>query len=420
MKVWIVALTAATVAFAADEQQLALTLKAQTDFDRVELSATPPLRDTIACVQSQASLLAVATAEDAPLLHFRRGYCALAGATITQNATEYATAAAAFEKAIETWPARAAQGGKRVVPEPVSSALRVLAWVSRLQTNPDEAQLAQAQTAIASAIQANACPSSVMPVNFCQSVMKLGREWLGWIALSHGDLVAADREFNAIPESGWRQWIGARRALQSAAYSGAVSDFSRAIQIWQARGNQEQLPVLERVAPKPSLTDAYTELGGAQLLAGDSANAMKSLNQAVKESATNARAYYLRARAKEAAGQPEAALADYNLASRTAFANTENLASGEAHLYRGIAMYRRKDYSQAEEEFASALNFEVTPPVRADATAWRHLAAVASGACQTSRQLLEQSLASTSPYFPREEARKAIAACGSPTASRVR
>ncbi|HMC58840.1 MAG TPA: hypothetical protein VKJ01_06595, partial [Candidatus Solibacter sp.] len=45
--------------FAGDDAQLALALKAQTEFDRVELPASPTLRDAEACVQSQAGLLPV-------------------------------------------------------------------------------------------------------------------------------------------------------------------------------------------------------------------------------------------------------------------------------------------------------------------------------------------------------------------------
>ena len=126
-----------------------------------------------------------------------------------------------------------------------------------------------------------------------------------------------------------------------------------------------------------------------------------------------ARACPLAALANPLAAMPEQVLAD-SYTDDIPVEITRSLAADQ-NLKVDMAGFER-----AEEEFASALNFEVTPPVRADATAWRHLAAVASGACQTSRQLLEQSLASTSPYFPREEARKAVAACGSPTASRVR
>ena len=95
---------------------------------------------------------------------------------------------------------------------------------------------------------------------------------------------------------------------------------------------------------------------------------------------------YLRARAKEASGQSEGALADYNLASRTAFAAAQDLETGEAHLYRGIVLFRRKDYTRAEDEFASALNFEIPAGLRADVRPggtwrrWRRLLRRVAGA----------------------------------------
>src|SRR5215471_12645745 len=82
MNVAMFLLLAATALFAADEQQIALMLKAQSDFDRVQLAVAPPLRDTAACIQTQAALMTVAQPEDLPLVHFRKGYCTLAGATL--------------------------------------------------------------------------------------------------------------------------------------------------------------------------------------------------------------------------------------------------------------------------------------------------------------------------------------------------
>src|SRR5215469_15355730 len=108
MNVAMFLLLAATALFAADEQQIALMLKAQSDFDRVQLAATPPLRDAATCIQTQAALLTVALPEDVPMVHFRKGYCTLANATITRDPADFKNAAAEFDKAIETWPAREA------------------------------------------------------------------------------------------------------------------------------------------------------------------------------------------------------------------------------------------------------------------------------------------------------------------------
>jgi tetratricopeptide (TPR) repeat protein len=148
------------------------------------------------------------------------------------------------------------------------------------------------------------------------------------------------------------------------------------------------------------------------MLAGDLPGAIVTLDASMQADAASPHALFLRARAKELAGRQDAALADYNLASRTAFAAAQDLASGEAHLYRGIVLFRRQDFARAEAEFASALNFEMTGVLRPDARAWRHLAAVAGGSCGEARQSLDLALATASPFFPRDEARSLAAACG--------
>lgn len=411
-KVAIFTLLAAT-AFAADEQQLALTLRAQTDFDRVALAAAPPLRDTSACILSEAALVPVAPPEEQPVVHFRKGFCTLAGAAITGEASAYRDAAAEFDRAMEAWPSRAAVLVKRKqAPEPVSSGIRVLAQVARLKAN-DAAQDAIAKE-LAAAEEAHACPAGVMDPQLCQRILGIGREWQGWMTLRTSDLDTAARDFGSTP--GWSPWVASIEAFRHGQYAEAASDDQRAIADWDAVRRQDPRPVLARITPPVDMSAAYTELGGAQLLAGHADAAIASLTQAAKENPANARAVYLRARAQEIAGHPDAALADYNLASRTAFANAKDLASGEAHLYRGILLYRRKQFEPAEDEFSSALSFDIPESLRAEANAWRRLAAVAGGSCGASRGALEQALGGVSPYFPKDDARAAIAACSATSA----
>src|SRR6516164_5894765 len=59
-------------ASARDDQRVALTTKAQLDFDRVSLSVQPPLGDTATCAQSQAALLSISPPEDLAELHYRK------------------------------------------------------------------------------------------------------------------------------------------------------------------------------------------------------------------------------------------------------------------------------------------------------------------------------------------------------------
>ncbi len=411
MKVFILTLSVFSAMWAADDERLARALKAQTDFDRVELAPLPRLRDAATCVQSQASVLPVTSREELPLIHFRKGYCALASGALTGNRTDFTDAAGEFDRAIESWPARYSKSSK-AVPEPVSSGLRILSAVAKLKAGGlAEPEETDAYNEIARASQTHACPASLMPVAFCGSIVDVGRRWEAWIALQNGRTEEAGRVLAGLQGTGLAAWTNGREAFRDRKFEEAAARYKAAVETWERAARDEQRPLMDRLSPQPDLAEAHTELGGAQLLAGDTAAAISTLNTAVREAPDSARPLYLRARAKELAGAKEAALADYNLASRTAFAGAKDLASGEAHLYRGILLYRRKDYSRAENEFASALNFEIPVRLRGDASAWRHLAAVAEGDCEASRPMLERALADVSPYFPKEEARTTMASC---------
>jgi len=410
---------------AADEARLALLLQAQTEFDRVGLAGVARLTDAGACVQSQAAALAAAAPSDASLLHYRKGFCLMAEAAVTRRPDQYGQAAEEFERAIEAWPQRVPPA-KNLPVEPVSPGLRVLADIARLEEGSDSAAAARARSDLAAAAAATLCSSDVMPAPACQEVLKKGREWLGWMALERNDaagypgvvgidLLEAARDFTGAND-GWADWAAGREAFANRRYESAVQDYREATSRWDAYRRESPPTLLQAMTPQPDFAAALTDLGGAQLLAGDPQGAIATLNRAVHEDPSLARPLYLRARAKETAGDATGALADYSLASRAAFAAAKDLVSGEAHFYRGILLYRRKDPARAEAEFASALNFTIPTALRADAQAWRHLAAVANGACGSSRNYLEQSLATVSPYFPQAEARATAASCSSASA----
>ena len=246
----------------------------------------------------------------------------------------------------------------------------------------------------------------------CQRILQIGHQWLGWMALNNDRTIEAAREFST---AGWPQFTAAREAFDRREYSKAAAEYRQAVGVWEAEAKESAPPLMVRLGPRPDLGLALADLGGAQFLAADTSGAIATLDNAIKVD-PHARSYYLRARAEEVLGRMEAALSDYNLASRTAFAHAKDNVSGEAHLYRGILFYRRKDFSHAEEEFASALNFDIPANLRPDAVAWRALAAVAGGACDASRLQLERALPAISPYFPAAEAQTAISACPSTTA----
>src|ERR1039457_594556 len=409
MKVCVLALAATSLLLASDHRQAATALKAQSDFERVDLVPRPRIADAAECMQSQAAALAVSPPEERALLYYRKGYCAFAGATATWDPRQFLAAVTEFDKAIEAWPERTRKSAKHAAPEP--AALRVFAAIVRLHA-ASGAVADGARQEIAAAVELPSCNSNLMPAAFCAQLLSAGSQWLGWSALLDNRLDEAARHFAGPPDSGWRAWAQGRRDFDAARYAAAAAQYAAAIdrwkQIWQADG--PTLP--QSLGPRPQYPSALADWGGARLLAGDLPGAILTLDASIQADAASPFTLFLRARAAELAGQKDAALADYNLASRTAFAAAVDLASGEAHLYHGIVLYRRQDFARAEEEFASALNFEMTGALRPDARAWRHLAVVAGGSCGTARESLSLALAGVSPFFPRDEARSQASACG--------
>src|SRR5262249_51392790 len=146
--------------FGADERQLALALRAQSDFDRVELALHPQIQQTNACAQSQASVIPVALRSELASLYFRKGYCALVGATLTRRPSDFLEAAADFRLSLESLPAAIGHTEANSIPQPVSSGLRILQAVSKLQAEPVADRLLKAE--LTAAVERPVCASSVM------------------------------------------------------------------------------------------------------------------------------------------------------------------------------------------------------------------------------------------------------------------
>src|SRR5436190_15003003 len=177
-------------ALAADENLLALALRAQSDFDRVEISAVPVLPDTLACVQSQAMVLPVTRPMELSLVYYRKGYCELVNGTLTANRVEYHEAIHDFEKAIEAWPDRVKKG---VTAPPVSSGLRVLLGAAHLLADGNSDP--RVTHDLEEAVGRGECSGGDMPAAKCQALVSVGRLWLGWIAGREGRLADAARWF---------------------------------------------------------------------------------------------------------------------------------------------------------------------------------------------------------------------------------
>jgi tetratricopeptide (TPR) repeat protein len=396
-------------ASAADENLLALALRAQSDFDRVELSATSSLPETLACVQSQAMVLPVTRPTEMSLIYYRKGYCELMGAAVSKEHSGYRDAAHDFEKAIAAWPDRIKRG--QAIP-PVSSGLRVLADAAHLladgNTDP------RVNHDLEEAVSRPECSATDMPASKCQAALAVGKLWLGWIAGREGRLADAARWFEPFGDTGWPALIAGRQAMTAHQFPQAVAAFQRAVDKFQ---QTPSAGFANEIGPRPDRADALYRLGSARFETHEYTAAIQNLDEAAKLRPENARAVFVRARAREKLGQ--SGIADLELASRTAFANDSVPgAAGQAHLYRGVVLYRRKDYAKAEQEFSSALNFD-SGPAKEDATAWRHMAAVASGACGASATMLEQSLDRASSYFPKDEAEALVKRCSAQAISEV-
>jgi tetratricopeptide (TPR) repeat protein len=411
MRLFLLFLLPCFAVFAADENLLALSLRAQTDFDRVEISAVPTLPETLACVQSQAMMLPVTRPMELSLIYYRKGYCELVNGTLSSNRVEYREAIHDFEKAIEAWPERVKKG---VTAPPVSSGLRVLLGTAHLladgNTDP------RVTHELEEAVDRPECSNVDMPASKCHVLVGVGRLWLGWIAGREGRLADAARWFSIFADSGWPQLIAGRQAMVAKQYPQAVAAFQQAVDKF---AHPPGAGFAAAISPRPDRADALFRLGSARFETHEYPLAIKNLDDAVKLRPENARAVFVRARAKEKLGQMSAGIADLELASRTAFANVNAPgAGGQAHLYRGVSLYRKREYAKAEQEFSSALNFDSGQATQ-DATAWRHMAAVAAGACGPSASLLEQAMPNTSSLFPKDEAEALLKQCQARSISEV-
>ena len=389
-------------AWGADQTVLTLTIRAQTDFDRVEGEAFPNVEDTTRCAQSQAQLLPLVRPAEVPLVRFRKGYCEILDARFSGNRGEYRQAAQDFAQAMAAWPA---QG----LAAPMSSGLEVLSAIARLEAGaePDEVKpgLADAQARAA-------CPAGVMSERLCGDLLRTGRLWQGWIALQQGDLSGAAAVFAQFPGFAWAAWTAGRQAEAAHRYPEAVESLAKAVEAW-GLDQRYPKPGLERIlGPRPDVAEATAELGAAQYLAGQFQAAIGTLDAAIKARPDDGRSLFLRGLAREALGESAAALTDYQQASRAAFANPDRpFATGRAHFYRGVWYYRRGAFSQAEDEFSSALNADPGPDLRPDVAAWRQLAAVAGGSCGAAAAELRSAIPSTTARFPRQDAERRLAAC---------
>lgn len=395
---------------ASDPQKLALQMAADADFAHVVAATAPAFAIANQCSQSEAMLAAIAAPEEVPAITFRKGYCELAAAAATRDRASFDKAAETFDDAIADAESGAA---KQKIPVKVSPAWRVLAAVARLNAGAtEESQERDLAAAVLSADASYDCPAD--SAEWCRFAVRLGDAWLGRDALNRGELQTAERNFATAGAPAWSDWTQGRLAFQKRDYGHAAAYYARAIGTWRAN---VQTSFERNLQPRPVMTEMLADWAGAQIATGDMAGAVVNLDAAIRADGSNARAYYLRAIARERLGLNDAASQDFDSAARAALAKGGAAAAAEAHFYRGIVFYRRKEFVRAEDEFSSALNADVPGDWRNDDRAWRMMAAVAGGACGASREGLAREMASASPYFPQADARTAMSACPATSAA---
>src|ERR1019366_3651072 len=98
------------------------------------------------------------------------------------------------------------------------------------------------------------------------------------------------------------------------AYCAAAAQYAKAIDEWKRIWQGEGPTLPQALGPRPQYASALADWGGARLLAGDLPGAILTLDASIQADSASPFALFLRARAKELAGQQDAALADYNLA----------------------------------------------------------------------------------------------------------
>jgi tetratricopeptide (TPR) repeat protein len=394
------ALAAATAPAA---QNPGFAQKAQADFERVDGAPVPAIQDALACSQSHQALLATSLADQRYLAHYRKGYCELFAATLLHDQAQYRSAASEFAQSIADWPARL----RAISPQ----GIRILAAMAKIEGG-QAADSPGAAADLEQAIGAGECPRTpVMNDAFCHSLVDTGRTWLAWMHWRKGQIAEAARWARMLPESPWGLWMAGEDARRQQKNSEALGWFEKALQAWQAADASPNPDVVTLLGPKPDLARQSLLLGQTLLGLERWPQALAQFDAVLKADRNNSLALYLRAQAKEKLGQTQGALADYASAAAMAIANGDtSWSSSEAYFRRGLLFYRSKDFSRAQSEFSTAQTGTPSAVNANSLTAWRVMAEVAGGSCETADGLAAAAAAAADD-FPKPEAASLVAAC---------
>ena len=383
------------------QQGLGFAQKAQHDFERVDSAPIPSIQDALACSQSHQALLATPLVEQRFLAHYRKGYCELFAAVLLQDAGQFRSAAAEFGHSVADWPPRL----RAINPQGV----RILAAIARLEggrnTVPGTAELEQV-------LGAGECPRTpVMNDEFCHALVDTARTWLAWLNWQKGQMDEAARWARPLPDTPWGLWIAGEEARRQNRYAEALAAFEKAIKGWSAAEASAAPNVITLLGPKPDLGRMSLQVGQTLMGIEKWEAAISSFDATLKSNRNNSLALYLRAQAKEKLGLVDPALADYGTAAAAARANDETSWSyGEAYFRRGLLYYRARNYAQAQSEFSTAQSGKSGNLNPNTVTAWRVMAEVAGGACETADGLATAARAAGDD-FPKPEAATLVLSC---------
>lgn len=372
--------------------------RAKADFEKVDSAPIPSVRDSLGCVQSHAALLAVTRPEEQYVVHYRKGYCELFAAIVSENSASFQAASKDFLQAIAAWPKKSA--------DKLPSGLRALAAIARLEQGRAADSYPEIVRELETAVATPNCgPNPAMGAGFCLALVDTAKTWLGWFAYRKDDLEQSIRFFDAVKGSIWNLWASGRQAQRENRLPEAVALFDRTFKAWLVATESLNPDVVFLLGPKLDLPSIHFQIARAEYALKRYDSAIANLDVAIKSAPTNSYAIFLRARAKDALHLDPPALADYALAATTARStNDASWAYGDAYFHRAVILYRRKEYALAENEFTRALEAKVADVVPADLIAWRTLSAVAGGKCKEMGDVLESALRAATAGFPKAEA----------------
>jgi tetratricopeptide (TPR) repeat protein len=391
-------------------QPQSLRDKAKADFDKVDALPIPDSASTDACVQSNAAALPVTRAEERYQVYYRKGYCELFSALLSGASISFQAAASDFSEAIVDWPKKAAT--------PPPGGLRALVWIAHLEQGrqadsyPDVGRELGALVAPTGAT--SGCPATpIMATGFCAALIDTARTWLGWLAYGKNDFAEAVRVLDQVSSavSPWATWVRGRLAQQENHAAEAIALYEKALVSWTAAAESKNPDVVTLLGPKLDTASVHYQLGVADFSLQKYDLAITHFDASLKMRPNNSYAIFLRARSKDALHLAVPAMNDYALAIQTArIENDSSWNAAQAHYYRGLLLYQAKDYPGAEGEFSQAMSGRMGDTGKPDVAAWKIMAAVAGGACQSIEQL-ETAAAAASNQFPKAAADSMIFDC---------